>query len=67
MYIEFVRRVETLATKGALRMAFETTLVLTAGLIVPYTFVLAELLRGKKCVFVGKNFLVAGTEVTVIY
>jgi len=47
-------------------MTIETALVLTAGLVVPDTFVLAELLRGEECMFVRKNFFVPGAEVTVI-
>lgn len=47
-------------------MTIETALVLTAGLVVPYTLVLAELLRGEECMFVGKNLFVPRAEVTVI-
>lgn len=63
---EFIGGIKSLPTETALWVAFESTLILGAWLIITCPFVLAELLLGEKCMLMRKNLFISNAEITVI-
>lgn len=66
MSIEFIGGIESLPTETTLWVAFESTLILGARLVITCPFVLSELLLGEKCMLMRKNLFVSNAEITVV-
>lgn len=65
MRVQLIVTVETLITKATFWVAFETALIYCSWVVVAELFVLSKLGVSEEFMFVGKDFLVACTEITV--
>ena len=64
---QLVVAVEALSTEATLGMTFETRLVLGTRNVVSMLLVPTQILDCKEIVFVGKDFFVAGAEITHLF
>lgn len=64
MCVQLIVSIEALSAEAALGMAFETTLVNCAGIVIAKLLVLFQVLRGEELVLMREHLFVPCTQIT---